>query len=238
MEKKTYRYTVQKVWRTTPNIVAMNVVPESGQVFDFKAGQFVMLRLLNPDGSFWRQLPFSICTPPGEKTYLQLAWKIFGQFTQRAAALKEGDRVEIAGPFGVFTIDETTMTNIAFLSGGIGITPFLSMMRDATERKLPIKMMLLDANHTKVDIAFFQEIQELASKNPNVSVLFIIGSGELPERVQCAEGRINMAMLEKYCGNFSATWYFLCGPPAFMDAMMECLLSKGVPKERIRKEIF
>lgn len=238
MQRKTFRYRVIGQRKTTHNVSVLDLAPEHGEVFEYKAGQFVMLRILSPEGSLWQQRALSICTSPTERSSLQLGYKVYGEFTTRAATLKEGDGVEVAGPYGVFTLDAAGTNDIAFLSGGIGITPFLGMIRHATETKMPNKLMLLYSNKTREDIAFFGELNDLAERNPNFSILYVITQGPLPDLEKCEQGRINAAMLERYCGNFGSSFYYLCGPPPFMQAMTECLTEKGVPKERIRIERF
>jgi len=85
VEKKTKRYRVLENRRTAKTIVALKLAPEDGEVFAFKAGQFVMLRLLNPDGTMWRAKAYSVCSPPSERSHIELGFKIQGPFTQRAA---------------------------------------------------------------------------------------------------------------------------------------------------------
>ncbi|MBI3956541.1 MAG: FAD-dependent oxidoreductase [Candidatus Kerfeldbacteria bacterium] len=223
--------------RATHNVVVLELAPEHGSVFSFKAGQFVMLRLLNDDGTLWRQEAFSICSTPSRTDAIELAFKIYGPFTQRAAALTPGTVVEIAGPYGTFTLDESAQA-ITFLSGGIGVTPFLSMIRDATERKLPITMRLLYANHTKEDIPYFDELNALAKQNPNLTIVHVISQGDVPAGLACESGRMNDAIIQKHGGDPAHTFYYLCGPPPFMHALSVCLLNSGVSKDRIKLEHF
>ncbi|MFH1171330.1 MAG: FAD-dependent oxidoreductase [bacterium] len=217
----------------------LNCAPEKGEIFHFQAGQFVMLHILNPDGTTWRAKAYSICTPPSEKSYLELAIKIAGPFTQRAAALREGDTVELDGPHGAFTLSEPKDRDAAFLAGGIGITPFYSIIREATAQRSDLKITLLYANVAKEDIAFLSEILQLTRDNPKFSICFLVEQGEMPPPPATTErGRVTIDILKKYCGNFSSTDYYLCGPPVFMDVMHKLLSGQGVPEENIRKEHF
>jgi ferredoxin-NADP reductase len=233
------RCRIRKRYETAKNVFVLHLTPEAGTVFDFFSGQFVMLRILNPDGSLWRAKPYSVCTPPTEKGYIELAIKIYGPFTQRASTLKEGDIVELEGPHGVFLKDAQTPKDVAFLVGGIGITPFYSYIREATMKNLKQHITLLYANISKDDIAFFTEIQKLAETNPNFRVVFLVEQGEFPPPPAVTErGRVTLEILKKYCGAFASTEYFMCGPPIFMDVMTKILTEQGVPKERIKLEKF
>lgn len=240
MEKKTKRYRVLENRRTAKTVVAVKLAPEDGEVFEFKAGQFTMLRLLNPDGTMWRAKAYSVCSPPSERSFIELGFKIYGPFTQRAAALAAGDLVELAGPYGVFTLEKTPKdSSVAFLAGGIGVTPFLSMTREAMVQKDERMYALLYANVTTEDIAFQDEILALTDEYPNFSATFFVEHGALPPLPAITEvGRIPLDALKKYCGDFATTDYLMCGPPPFMEAMTKYLAEQGVPKERIRKENF
>ena len=199
MEKKTKRYRVLENRRTAKTIVALKLAPEDGEVFAFKAGQFVMLRLLNPDGTMWRAKAYSVCSPPSERSHIELGFKIQGPFTQRAATLVAGDLVELAGPYGVFTLDKTPSDfEVAFLAGGIGVTPFYSMIREATIQKSPRIISLLYANVTTEDSAYTEELLSLSDKNANLSVTLFVEHGVMPPLPALSEvGRISPEALKK-----------------------------------------
>lgn len=236
MEKKTYPYRVSAKERTGNAVDVVTLVPTVGTVFEFKPGQFVMLKLYR-DGKPWRQKAYSIASTPLERDHLQFGIKVQGEFTKAIDGLAVGDAVDVLGPYGVFTPTDA-MTDIVFLAGGIGITPFLSILRYETERKSGRKLTLFYANRTKDDIAFYGDLVALAEQNPNLRILFAVDQGPKPEFPHSAEGRITVEVMKEYCPTFDGRHFFLCGPPPFMDAMLACLTEQGVPRERIKMEKF
>ncbi|MDP3964498.1 MAG: FAD-binding oxidoreductase [bacterium] len=230
-------YIIEHRIQTTHNVIVFNLEPQEGDVFDFRPGQFVMVALYGQDGQpLPKAKPYSVCSSPLKKSQLQIAFKIQGEFTNTLAQLKAGDRVGISGPFGVFTYDEKKMTEAVFLAGGIGITPFVSMFRYATGKQLSNSLTLLFANQTPEDIVFLEDLQLLDKQNPHFTAHFVV---ERPEADWQGEtGRVNKAMLEKYCQPVMGKYFFVCGPDGFIIAMTEILKGLSVDAEHIKVEKF
>jgi ferredoxin-NADP reductase len=231
-------YVVTRRKQETHDVVVLDVAPKAGgEVPQFKPGQFVMVTLLNDDGTPWRRLAYSIASPPGERDHLELAFKVHGAFTTRFSKLQVGDALEIDGPYGLFTINEETMPDVVFFSGGIGVTPFMSMIRHAAAAKTPTMIMLVYCNKTKDDIGYFEDLQLLATQNPNFQVVFSVDEIDDPNWAH-EKGIISRAMIEKYCIRFQGKTFFLCGPKPFMDAVKQHLAECGVDEKNIKIEIF
>lgn len=219
------------------DVVVLNITPKEGSVFDFKPGQFVMIGIYDKDGNIWQRRPFSICSSPLNKKYLQLAIKVYGEFTQKIATLKKDDEVEISIPSGFFVFNENRMKETVFLAGGIGITPFISAIRYVSEKNLPNKIILLYSNKMKKDIIFFEELKSISQKHKNIQVFFIL-TNETPEHMKYESGRIDENMLKKYCSPFTEKYFSLCGPPMFMEAIITQLKKNEVQTDHIDTERF
>jgi len=230
------KYKITKRIQETHNVFLLNLVPEKGEVFDFLPGQFVMFHIYNQDGTVWKKMPYSLCTPPETKDHIQLGIKVYGEFTQRTSELKEGDVVGISGPFGRFIFREEEMKNVMMLAGGIGITPFLCSIRHATVRLLSNKITLIYANHALHDIAFRNEFQILDTKNKNFNIIYALDHPPAGWRGQT--GYVTQEMIEQNCSDLQNTYFFLCGPPSFMDAILKHLAELGVENEKIKIEKF
>lgn len=238
MEKKPYQFRVTALRRTTPSVVVVTLTPVENGIFPFTPGQFVMLQLFNPNATPWRQKAYSMCSTPNQTDSLEFGLKVMGEFTQHVAALKVGDRVDVRGPYGVFTL-QPNMNDVVFLAGGIGITPFLSIIRNETEAQSPRNLTLLYANRTRDDIAFLPELLSLAERNPRLRICFFLESGELPTLpVTTVAGRVTVEILKQMCPTLTGKYFFLCGPPPFMDAMLACLTEQGVNRDMIKIEKF
>lgn len=234
MESKPY---IVKRIKQINGVVFLDLVPKQGDVFNFSPGQFAMVALYDENGAVWKQRPFSICSPPTSKNHLQFAIKIFGEFTHKIASLEEGDKLGVAGPYGFFIFDETKMKNVVFLAGGIGITPFVSMIRYASEKNLTNKILLFCSIKTKDDIVCLEELESFSRQNKNFRVVFTLTS-DIPNNWLYEKGRIDEEMLKKYCPSFADKYFFLCGPSGFMTAMKEYLIKNGVQENLIITENF
>jgi ferredoxin-NADP reductase len=161
-------------------------------------------------------------------------------------ALKEaapGLQVEIDGPAGVMVLDEDPARPAVFLAGGIGITPFLAMARDAAHRRLPHRVVLFYGNRRPEDAAFLQELGELEKKNPNYRLVALMSEPEKSAQPWSGErGFIDRAMLEKHLAKAGAGLkdpvYYFAGPPAMAMAMERMLSDAGVAPDDMRSEEF
>src|SRR5688572_26621789 len=129
--------------------------------FSFNAGQAVVLELLDPptaDGQ--KRRTFSLVSAPFESE-LVIATRMRDTAFKRALnALPDGASMKLIGPLGQFTLADAARPAV-FIAGGIGITPFLSMLREAARGRSPQPLLLLYSNRRPEDAAFLGELQDL-----------------------------------------------------------------------------
>jgi ferredoxin-NADP reductase len=204
----------------------------------FQSGQWVNLRLQNPDGSEWAKAAYSIASAPSAGTQtVEFGVKLAGDFTKRLFTLKAGDQVELQGPWGVFTATQGQAAEIVCIAGGIGVTPFVSMFREAAVRERGLT--LLYANRRAEEAAYLEELMALAAAHPRLRVIPTY-TRESPTGWEGERGRIDAAMLRRHVA-FSAaqeTVYLLCGPDAFMHDVRAALMAQGVDPKKIKQESF
>jgi ferredoxin-NADP reductase len=202
---------------------------------DFKAGQFLSVTLKN-NPELKRYL--SISNSPTEGGYLEFTKKLSASaFSQALNSLKPDDAAEIQYPFGKFTLEENPAEKIAFLSGGIGITPIRSMVKFALDKKLAININLLYANRTVKDIAFREDFEAMCRGKPDLKVVYVLGEAEAGFR--CLIGRIDSVMIKQEIPDYSERKFFLCGPPAMVEAMKKILSGElSLPATSIVTENF
>ncbi|MBI4094712.1 MAG: FAD-dependent oxidoreductase [Candidatus Liptonbacteria bacterium] len=209
--------------------------------FTFKAGQYIDLILSNPraaGGENMLKHDFTIASAPFEPR-LMIATRI------RKSAFKEtlehmtlGTEVGIKGPSGSFFLHNDSARPAVFIAGGIGITPFLSIVRDAMHRKLPHKMFLFYSNPTPEKIAFFSEFQKYKAQNPNFSFVATVTAEEPSPSWKGERNRVSGEMLKKYLPDLGSCTFYIAGPPGFSLAMRETLNTAGVDDDDIRSEEF
>src|SRR5207248_1617875 len=137
--------------------------------FEFRAGQTVDLTLIDPPetDSEGNTRTFSIASAPQERD-LFIATRMRGSAFKRVlASVPLGTAIEAEGPMGSFTLHHNLTKPAVFLTGGIGITPFRSIILDATARKLAQQLWLFYSNNRPEDAAFLDDLQQVANANPS-----------------------------------------------------------------------
>ncbi len=126
-----------------------------------------------------------------------------------------------------------------FLAGGIGITPFRSMLLQAAHEHLPHRLFCFYANRRPEDAPFLQELEALRGQNPSytfVPTMTDMSRSDSPYRGET--GRIDQAMIAKHLKSAASPIYYLAGPPGMVRAMRTVLNSMGVDDDDIRTEEF
>ncbi len=179
--------------------------------------------------------PFTFSSSPTEKEYLDITVKKMGYFTTAMFDLKEGDTLEIKGPLGEdLTLEESTKEDVVFLSGGSGITPFMSMIRYCAAKALPNNLILLYGNRTENDIIYEKELASLEKRQIPLTVVHVL---ENPSSLwQGEKGRLNKGLIEKYVSKPISKLWYLCGPPPMVSAMKKILSELAVPEENCKIE--
>ena len=230
------------------NIISLFFKPADGLDFNFIAGQYVSVMLPSIVG---RSKCYTISSSPSEKL-ICLTIKRQGEFSSALIDLNVGDKLVFNGPFGRF-FPEENCKDIVFIAGGIGITPFFSVIKDKVNCKIKPKMTLLCSNKTISDIAFFDELNELA-KNKGIDKLVYFLTQEKGENPFVQEySRINKESLKKHLSSFEkiptksrgssipkgiGRNYYLCGSIQFVNSVWKDLKENGVPEENIFTESF
>jgi ferredoxin-NADP reductase len=218
---------------------ALTLAPADGEpMFTFTAGQWAMMHLLNPDGTTWGKAAFSIASAPYESgESFELAIKVYGDYTAKAQDLKPGDTVKIQGPYGVFTLRDGSEPLI-LVAGGIGVTPFRSMIRQSLHTRPDRSIVLFYSNRTREDIAYESEFRDLAAQYPNFRPVFLL-TGDAPPDWDGERGRLDARIFDAHVGDLAWCECLMCGPKAMMDSLKEILVAKGVDvKTKLRKELF
>lgn len=187
--------------------------------------------------------PFTVSHFDEEFGAITITAKRLGPFTRRLAWLGRGHVVFVDGPYGVFTREAlTTDRSIVLIAGGIGITPFLSLLRSWRERRAGDgrDVVLFYGNKTLADIAYKQDLERLSSMVPGARVIHVLshdrdigGNGRL--ELGYVDHRVLSRYLEQPLGRYE---YFVCGPPPMMDGVTRLLRRHGAPRRAIHTERF
>lgn len=214
---------------------------EKPAAFTFKAGQSVNLELIDPPAEAnSARRTFSLVSAPFENELVVATRMRDGSAYKRALkTLPLDSRVKLKGPLGVMTLHEDRARPAVFIAGGIGITPFISMLRQAALDRLEHRLLLLYSNRRPEDAAFLAELQELERRNPRFSLHATMTDMDKSARLWHGErGMIDEEKVKRLVGDAVAPVYYLAGPPVMVDAMIGVLRRAGVPDEDVNSEEF
>lgn len=206
--------------------------------FTFKPGQYGGFTLINPSetdaGGITRR--FSLLSTPND-AQVKIAMRIQQSAYKRVLnTLPNGSEIKFAGPTGNFTLHEDTSIPAVFIAGGIGITPFLCMIKHASESKSQQKLYLFYGNQSPETAAFLPELNQLAKDNPNFTFIPTMEKADI--NWQGETGFVTHTMIKKYVSDINEAIYYVCGGPAMVSALQELLIEMGIAEDKIKVEDF
>jgi predicted ferric reductase len=230
MDIRRNPYQVVEVQQEAKDIWSLSF---QGRPLDYQPGQFMYLRLLRK-GKTSSSHPFTISSSP---TWERLAVtpKSLGDFTATVKDTKPGDKAYVDAPYGAFSFLNYKCKNIMFIAGGIGITPFISMISYMYDENIKIPVTLLWANKSEEELCYRDELARMEEGMENLKVVYVMSQ---QKDWKGEKGRINRNIIEKYKAGIGDFDYFVCGPPPMSKAVMAALKDMGVPKDKIRHELF
>ncbi|MFQ5867416.1 MAG: ferredoxin--NADP reductase [bacterium] len=205
---------------------------------DFKPGQFFFVTI-KIDGTE-RTKHFSFSNSPTEKGYVEFTKRITeSEFSKALNGLKLGDWAKLKMPYGSFTF-EGEYEKIAFLSGGIGITPIRSICKFATDSMLPPDMVLLYGNNREEDIIFRQDLDNMQSVNKNLRIVYTLTSPDIDRKTwKGRTGYIDDTVIKEEIPDYIERTFYICGPPGMVESLINILKSKlRIQKDKIKIENF
>ena len=219
----------------------LGFVIEVDEPFEFRAGQSCDLTLVNPpheDGKGSTRT-FSITSAPSESPRLMFVTRQTGSSFKRS--LEDGPlgmAIEVDGPWGSFVLHDDAARPAVLLAGGIGITPFRSMIKDAVERRLAHAITLLYSNRTQSSAAFFSDFVTWSHVKRNFTFVPTLTDPPADGSWHARTGVIDGGLIAEQRGSAAAPIYYAAGPAAFVKAMRRALFDAHVRPSDIQTEEF
>lgn len=207
------------------------------------AGQYVSIRIMR-EGGWSEQHPFTISAAPEDQN-LRLTIKKAGVFTTSIQDVQPGTEVKCVGPLGVFCKDIDTKDDIVMIAGGVGITPFLSVLRHFQNVDAKNSVTLFWSNKT-IEDAFAADELSAMTKELNLTVIHALTREEnvqkyiqdaFPQVLYVSE-RVGKELLQKHVADIHKASIFLCGPPRMMDFVLEELKNLDIDPKSVAMESF
>lgn len=209
--------------------------------FEFRPGQAIDITLIDPPESDAEGniRTFSIASAPFDGD-LMIATRMRDTAFKRVLRKAElGLNIKVEGPSGSFVLHHKAEKPAVFLCGGIGITPFFSIIRQAAHDRSAHHLYLFYSNRRPEDAPFLDALKDAQQQNPNFHLIATMTHMDKSQREWKSEtGFINKTMLTKYLPGLQGPIYYLAGPPAMVTAMRGMLAQAGADEDDIRTEEF
>jgi ferredoxin-NADP reductase len=207
--------------------------------FSFQPGQYLdwTLRVPKPDDRGNRR-PFTIASAPTEKE-VRLGVKFYDKpsaFKRSLAAMQPGDVIYGSQLAGTFTLPADPGRKLAFIAGGIGLTPFRSMIQELLNRREERSIVMLYGNNRLAEIAY-GDIFEQATRELGLRIVYAVAEPEVPGYA-VYEGVVDGALIQSSIPDYKERIFYLSGPRAMVIRFQNSLRELGVRRSRIRVDYF
>jgi propane monooxygenase reductase subunit len=155
---------------------------------------------------------------------------LFSEFLDQQLAV--GDRLELSGPFGVFTLRDSD-ADLVFVGGGAGMAPILSLLRSMADRGIDRKATFFYGARGQRDLCFEEELRAIAEKLPNFTYV-----PALSDEDWAGENGLITDVVKRLTGTLARAHAYVCGPPPMVEAALPLLETLGVEGKRVYYDKF
>lgn len=226
---------IQETW----DVRTFCFMADQPMLFFFKPGQFVTLELEIDGQPVMRS--YTISSSPSVPYSFSITIKRVpgGQVSNWLHDnLKEGDVIPVHGPVGNFNAIDFPADKVLFLSGGVGITPVMSMARWFFDTNANVDMVFVHSARTPKDIIYHRELRHMASRIANFKLHLVCERYDIGEAWSGYRGYLNQPMLELIAPDFLEREIFCCGPTPYMNAVKRLLEANGFDMRHYHEEAF
>lgn len=209
--------------------------------FGFKPGQAIDVVLREPPAADPQSTrhTFSLVSAPFQDELAVATRMRDSPFKRALGSLSIGSPVDLEGPFGSLVLHNNRARPAVFIAGGIGITPFMSILRQAANDQLQQRLVLVYSNRRPEDAAFLGELRQLQQRNKDFRlVATMTGMSQSSRQWDGETGLVDRDLLERTGRDLAMPVYYLAGPPAMVEAMRQTLNGAGIDDDDIRSEEF
>lgn len=224
------RYRIKKIEKHPEKVFVLTLEPLDKKLA-YLPGQFAFIHLLDEKGESLDKRPYSIASSPTENNLEFCIKMINGRFTSKLEKAVEGKVLGIEGPLGHFVLEKG---RCGFIAGGVGIAPFMSMLRYVDAKNIEGDYRLFYCARKKSSLIYYSELL-LLNKNKNISVHFSL-TRETPENWEGLKGRFCGNVFQEHTDNPKEYRWYICGPVSMTKAVKKDLAETGVPENKVKAE--
>ena len=227
-----HRFRIHHIVMESHDVASIYISGRNVEEFRFRAGQFAFLTFLNSRVLLDLAHPFSFSSSRGS-SMIRFTIKVSGDFTKRIKTLSAGTPVVIDGPLGNFTLEQSWGNKFLFIAGGIGITPFVSMV---TELGVHDDVMMFYAARTSGDLVFGSDLEKKLGNRLHYFISREISGGG---GVSSYKGkRITVEAMHSQAPDLKERDIYVCGPPGMVRELTRDLLLEQFDPRRLHSEVF
>jgi ferredoxin-NADP reductase len=237
--RATYLLKLEQTTRLAPDIYEFRF--RDGTNLRFRPGQYLewTLRHSCPDSRGNRRY-FTIASSAGERE-VRLGVKFYpgaSSFKRALLAMRPGDEIVASQLAGEFVLPAGKRQKLVFMAGGIGITPFRSMIRSLLDHGEKRPITVLYSNKTAQEIVYADVLEEARKQLGIKTVYTLTDANHVPPDWQGGTGRIDAEMIAKAVPDYRERTFYLSGPRTLVVGFEEALTNMGIPKRRIKTDFF
>jgi len=228
-----------KVIQETWDVRTYCFMAEQPVMFFFKPGQFVTLELEIEGEQIFRSYTIS-SSPSVPYSFSITVKRVPGGLVSNWLHdnLEEGAMIAVHGPVGQFNSIDFPAEKVLYLSGGVGITPVMSMARWAYDTNMDTDMIFVHSARTPADVIYHRELDTMSSRVSNFQLHLICERQASGQAWHGYRGFLDLTKLEMIAPDFLEREIFCCGPTPYMDAVRKILQEQGFDMSRYHEESF
>src|SRR5882724_9589607 len=237
-KKKLVLFLQQKIVASA-NVVDFLFVPSKR--LSFSPGQYMEWTFAHPHtDSRGNRRYFTLASSPTEDT-IRIGIKFYekgSSYKHAFSAIDQKTPIIASQLAGDFTLPKDSKQKLVFIAGGIGVTPFRSMIKYLIDTKQPRSIILLYTNKNVTEIAY-QDIFDAAQKQLGIKTVYTLTDrSDVPSDWQGSVGRIAKEMITKEIPDFNERFFYLSGPQTMIDATKKVLRHMGIKENHIKTDYF
>ncbi len=230
-------YVLTSIEKSTRDVTTFRFESKEKTNIHFIPGMFAMLTYKDPATGKSISRAFSIANAPPSDYFEFFIAMINGQLTSKLADAKVNDVYYISAPYGQFQFDMSAGEKFLFLAGGTGVAPFFSMLRQAESAGKKLDCSMIYSVKYPYDIIEKEELDKFGTSMDLKTHVTVTRPAE-GDGWTGQTGRVNGDMIKKFVPDFISRTTYICGPPAFVQALKDDLIKMGVPDREIKAEMW